>query len=179
MARTRGKELLLGEWACLGLLHVQPSHGFALAARMAPEADVGRIWSMSRALTYRAVEQLAARGLIEPVLEEPGLAGGNRTVYSITRAGRTQLRRWLTTPVAHVRDIRGELLLKIHLAGLVGIDLGDMLNEQHHRLCAQRDALTAGIGADDPVDQWRVQAASAAIAFVGQLLGTGTGTRRP
>lgn len=177
MARTRGKELLLGEWACLGLLHVQPAHGFALAARMAPGADVGRIWSMSRALTYRAVEQLVARGLVEPVMEEPGIAGGNRTVYSITRAGRTHLRRWLTTPVAHVRDIRAELLLKIHLAGLIGLDLGDMLREQRQRLCAQRDALTSGHSSDDPVDQWRVQAASAAIAFIEQMLAVGA--RRP
>lgn len=177
MARTRGKELLLGEWACLGLLHVQPAHGFALAARMAPGGDVGRIWSMSRALTYRAVEQLAARGLIEAVLEEPGIAGGNRTVYSTTRAGRTQLRRWLTTPVAHVRDIRGELLLKIHVAGLVGVDLDDMLRAQHQRFCTQHEALVLASHGGDPVDAWRVQAATAAVAFVEQLLAAGA--RRP
>lgn len=170
MARTRGDELLLGEWACLGLLGLAPAHGFALAARMSPGADVGRIWSMSRALTYRAVEQLAARGLIEPVLEEPGIAGGNRTVYAITRAGRTHLRRWLHAPVAHVRDIRSELLLKIHLASLSGSDLTEMLHAQRDLLCVHHDTLSAASNLDDPVDQWRLQAADGAIGFIDHLL---------
>src|SRR5258706_14727202 len=103
MARPTAEHLLLGEWACLGLLVSGRSHGFAIAARLKPEGDVGRVWSLSRALTYRSLEQLATRGFVEAVGEEPGIPGGNRTIVAATRAGRTQLRRGLRTPVLHPR----------------------------------------------------------------------------
>ena len=61
----------MGEWACLGILATGRAHGFAVAARLKPTGDVGRVWSMSRPLTYRALDQLAAQGLIRPVGEEP------------------------------------------------------------------------------------------------------------
>ena len=40
-----------------------PTHGFAIAAQLKPSGDLGRVWSLSRALTYRSLEQLANRGL--------------------------------------------------------------------------------------------------------------------
>lgn len=123
MARSDANDLLLGEWACLGILYRQPSQGFAIATRLRPTSDVGRIWSLSRPLTYRSLEQLVARELIEPIGEEPGIAGGNRTVFRATRRGRAQFRRWCHTPVEHVRDLRSELLLKIVLAAESGIDI--------------------------------------------------------
>ena len=93
--------------------------------------DVGRVWSLSRALTYRSLDQLAARGYVHTVGEEPGIAGGNRTILAATRSGRAQLRKWLSTPVAHLRDLRSELLLKLIIADICGIDIDDMLDRQH------------------------------------------------
>ena len=54
--------------------------------------------------TYRSLDQLTVRGFIRPVGEEPGIAGGNRTILAATRTGRAQLRTWLATPVAHHRS---------------------------------------------------------------------------
>ncbi|MFZ9483421.1 MAG: PadR family transcriptional regulator, partial [Ilumatobacteraceae bacterium] len=96
--RQASDELLLGEWACLGLLALGPAHGFALASRLRPEGDVGRVWSLSRALTYRALEQLRVRGLIVAAGEEQGIAGGTRTLFTPTDEGRSELRRWLDAP---------------------------------------------------------------------------------
>ena len=60
---TRGTgELLLGEWACLGVVAVAPTHGFAVAQRLRPEGDLGRVWSLSRALTYRALDHQSTMG---------------------------------------------------------------------------------------------------------------------
>ena len=83
----RDEQLLLGEWACLGILYQGPTHGFAIAARLKPDGDVGRVWSLSRPLTYRSLDQLVARGYVHAVGEEPGIAGGNRTILAATRAG--------------------------------------------------------------------------------------------
>lgn len=172
MPRPTQPQLLLGEWACLGILYPAPSHGFAIAARLKPGGDVGRVWSLSRALTYRSLEQLADRGYVHGVGQEPGIAGGNRTILAATRSGRAQLRKWLDTPVAHFRDLRSELLLKLVIADLCGIAIGDMLDRQHAHIEAMADAMAAQVdddGAVDVVDVWRQEASQAALRFLRRL----------
>ncbi len=166
MARTDANDLLLGEWACLGILYEAPTHGFAIAARLKPDANIGRIWSLSRALTYRSLDQLASRGLIEPIAEEPGIAGGSRTILTATRRGRAQFRRWLHTPVRHLRDLRSELLLKIVLAAGNGIDITDTLDAQHARITEFLAALDANGDDADIVHLWRRESAAAALRFL-------------
>lgn len=172
MPRPTQPQLLLGEWACLGILYPAPSHGFAIAARLKHGGDVGRVWSLSRALTYRSLEQLADRGYVHGVGQEPGIAGGNRTILAATRSGRAQLRKWLDTPVAHFRDLRSELLLKLVIADLCGIAIGDMLDRQHAHIEAMADAMAAQVdddGAVDVVDVWRQEASQAALRFLRRL----------
>jgi DNA-binding PadR family transcriptional regulator len=170
--RTTEQRLLLGEWACLGILYPAPTHGFAVAARLKPSGDVGRVWSMSRPLTYRSLDQLSARGYIRPLGEEPGIAGGNRTILAATRSGRAQLRKWLDTPVAHLRDLRSELLLKLVLADICGVDVGTMLHRQRDTIEQLAAALARQIDASDPVDVvalWRGESSRAALRFVDRL----------
>lgn len=170
-ARTTEDQLLLGEWACLGILYPSPTHGFAIAAHLKPEGDVGRVWSLSRALTYRSLEQLTIRGYIHPVGEEPGIAGGNRTILAATRTGRAQLRRWLATPVAHLRDLRSELLLKLLIAERCRIDIAPMLALQRDRIVPTAAVITAQIEADptDVVALWRSESSNAALRFLERL----------
>jgi PadR family transcriptional regulator AphA len=166
-------QLLLGEWACLGILYPAPTHGFAIAARLKPEGDIGRVWSLSRALTYRSLDQLALRGLVQAVGEEPGIAGGNRTILAATRTGRAQLRRWLTTPVEHLRDLRSELLLKLVLADQCQVEIGDMLDRQRRRiesLCTVIDEQVAA-APHDVVTLWRSESSHAALRFLDRVHG--------
>jgi DNA-binding PadR family transcriptional regulator len=169
--RTSEQQLLLGEWACLGILYAGPAHGFAIAARLKPEGDIGRVWSLSRALTYRSLDQLAVRNYIHPVGEEPGIAGGNRTILAATRRGRAQLRTWLMTPVAHLRDLRSELLLKLIIADLCGLDLDPMLERQRARIAELAEAITAQIESEpgDVVALWRHESSDAALRFLERL----------
>jgi len=169
MARTRDDQLLLGEWACLGVLYPAPTHGFAIAGRLKPDGDIGRVWSMSRALTYRALDQLTERGLVQVVGEEPGIAGGNRTILAATRSGRAKLRQWLHTPVVHLRDVRSELLLKIVLADQCGIDISDMLVGQRARVASQVAAFEERADGDDVVQLWRRESARSVLHFLEQL----------
>jgi len=172
VARTPDDQLLLGEWACLGILYPAPTHGFAIAARLKPEGDVGRVWSLSRALTYRSLEQLTTRGYIHAVGEQPGIAGGNRTILAATRSGRAQLRKWLSTPVCHLRDLRSQLLLKMIIADLCGIDVSRMLEQQHARIEHLADAIAGQVTASTPVDVvdlWRIESSQAALRFLERL----------
>jgi DNA-binding PadR family transcriptional regulator len=175
VARTSEDQLLPGEWACLGILYPAPAHGFAIAARLKPHGDVGRVWSLSRALTYRSLEQLELRGYVRAVGEEPGIAGGNRTILAVTPTGRAQLRKWLATPVAHPRDLRSELLLKLVIADLCGIDVAAMLQLQRQRIvemCAALEAQVA-LDPDDVVALWRSESTDAALRFLDRLTGGG------
>ena len=161
-------EMKLGEWACLGLLYPAPTHGFAIAARLKPGGDVGRVWSLSRALTYRALDQLSDRGFAKSLGEEPGIAGGNRTILAATREGKAKLRRWLTTPVEHLRDVRSELLLKLIIADICRIDVAPMLKRQHAHIERLAAALSES-GVDDVVTMWRFESSQAALRFVDRL----------
>ncbi len=170
----RRRDLLLGEWACLGLLYGGPTHGFAIASALLPGGELGRVWSLSRALTYRSLDQLVERGLVRAVGEEPGIAGGNRTVLAATRTGRAELRRWLATPVEHLRDLRSELLLKLVVAERCGIDVGEML--AHQRAIVADLASAVGPDTDDEdadadvVALWRRENSAAALRFLDRLL---------
>ena len=161
-------DMKLGEWACLGLLYPAPTHGFAIAARLKPAGDVGRVWSLSRALTYRALDQLADRGFAESVGEEPGIAGGNRTILTATREGRAQLRRWLAIPVEHLRDVRSELLLKLLIAEACRVNVAPMLERQHGHIEHLATALNSQRTAD-VVTMWRFESSQAALRFVARL----------
>jgi DNA-binding PadR family transcriptional regulator len=173
-AERRRRELLLGEWACLGVLACGPSHGFELARQLAPDGEVGRVWTLTRPLVYRSLDQLGERGLVRAVGEEPGVAGGNRTILDVTPSGRAELHSWLSAPVEHLRDLRSELLVKLVLADLNGVDARQLV-ERQRELVAERAATAALLVAERPGDVvalWRRASASAASQFLDDLLTT-------
>lgn len=164
-------EPLLGEWACLGVLYGEAAHGWAVAARLRPDGDIGRIWHLSRPLTYRSLEQLKRRGWIRPAGEEPGSGGPNRTILAATRSGRARFRNWLGRPVEHLRDLRSELLLKLVFADLHHVEVTAMLGVQ--RAIVDRQATQLETAAhdhpDDVVIAWRLEATQAAQRFIERI----------
>ena len=171
-AERRRRDLLLGEWACLGVLALGPSHGFEVARQLAADGEVGRVWTLTRPLVYRSLDQLGERGLVRAVGEEPGVAGGNRTILDVTSEGRAELRTWLSVPVEHLRDLRSELLLKLVLGDLNGVEARALLVRQRE-LVAEHAAAAARLverEPDDVVARWRRASASAASQFLDDLL---------
>jgi PadR family transcriptional regulator AphA len=166
--RSTPREPLLGEWVTLGVLYDEPAHGWAVVKRLRPDGDLGRIWHLTRPLTYRAIDHLIEREWIQTVGEERGDAGPNRTILAATRSGRSQFRAWLRTPVPHLRDLRSELLLKLAFAELHGIDVADMLDRQRTIIDDHAGNL-AGAGHGDIVRLWRWEATRAAQRFLDQV----------
>ncbi|MGH9039431.1 MAG: PadR family transcriptional regulator [Acidimicrobiia bacterium] len=155
-------ELSLTEWAVLGILAVQPAHGFAVARELRADSPVGEVWSIQRPLIYRAMNRLESQGLIRPHATEPGAGGPQRTVYRLERRGRTALRRWLRTPVNHLRDVRTELLLKLVLGRRLGIDQRQLVLDQQATFAPYFAALAqAASGSADPVRLWRHESSQA------------------
>jgi DNA-binding PadR family transcriptional regulator len=117
----------------LGLVAEESRHGFAVAAELKAGAPLGAVWTVHRPLVYRALDRLGAAGLVEPERTEPGTRGPERTLLRATAAGRAVLDEWLSTPVAHPRLVRTELMAKFVLTGRLGKPLAPLALAQRAR----------------------------------------------
>jgi DNA-binding PadR family transcriptional regulator len=173
MPRSRD-QLTAGEWALLALLDEQPSHGFALARAMAPDGEVGQVWSMRRPLVYRALDTLGQMGLVRPVATLRSESGPQRTIMEPTDGGHRQLAEWLDTPVAHVRDARSLLMLKLLFLTRRGDDLTPLLGAQRERFAALASRLATAADAASGFDRrlllWRLHSTTAAVDFTEAML---------
>ena len=168
---TSPPDLSLTEWAVLGILGAAPAHGFAVARELDALSPVGRVWTVPRPLVYRAMGRLEEQALIRAHAVEPGAGGPQRTVYRIGRRGRAALDRWLHTPVAHLRDVRTELLLKLVLCSRLGVDPRPLVTGQRAVFRDHVAALALPAGAPvDPVARWRYESAQAVARFLDGLL---------
>lgn len=162
--------LSLTEWAVLAALAERPAHPFAVARLLAEDGELGRILTVRRPLVYRAAERLAAAGLCRPDHTEPGAGGPERTVYRVTAAGRRALAAWLAAPVARVRDLRLEFLLKVRLTRRAGGSALALVQAQQAALGPRLAGLASGEGGDE-VALWRRHNARAAQEFLDDLEG--------
>ena len=165
----RRETLSLNEWAVLACLVERPRHGYDIAAELAPGAELGTVWRVSRQLVYRALDRLQALGLAQPGPSEPGAGGPPRQVFAPTVAGRERVTCWVAQPVAHLRDVRGELLLKLVVAGRLAIDVMPLVEAQQARFERPLASLAAAPAAGDAVALWRHHSAGAVRAFLADL----------
>jgi DNA-binding PadR family transcriptional regulator len=165
----RKQDLLVGEWAVLAFLCERPAHGYAVGAAMAPEGELGQIWSLTQPLTYRTLDVLKSMELIEVVGVKPGKQAPQRTELRATPRAKRMVTRWLETPEPHVRDLRSSLLLKIHFLNRRRRSPAKLLTAQRELLLAQAEALTAS-PPDDLVRRWRLTMTEAALRFVDETL---------
>jgi DNA-binding PadR family transcriptional regulator len=161
-------QLSVTEYAVLGLLAEDESHGFALAKKLEAESEVGRVFTVRRPLVYRALDRLVTAGLARAVTTEKGTAGPKRTVHAITDEGRSVLEAWLARPVEHIRDLRIEFLLKVALLERSGRSPLQLIESQQSALDGTLEALDRPEGVDH-VELWRQHNAAAAAAYLEQL----------
>lgn len=162
---TTAVELSLGEWVCLALVDEGVNHGWAIGTELGPDAELGRVWSLSRPLTYRAIEQLTAKDLIHRAGRLQG-SGRARLILTCTHEGRRRLAEWLERPVGHVRDVRSELLLKLVLRRRRGIELESLLEAQLSSLGGHFEILTTAGPGGEVVDLWRRESSRAVRRFL-------------
>jgi DNA-binding PadR family transcriptional regulator len=166
--------LTLTEWVVLALVAEGPTHGWAIARAMRPGGSIGGVWSCRAPLVYRAIARLVEADLVRPAGPAQG-DGPNRTLLEATSTGSEAVATWLREPVAHVRDLRSELLVKLLLLERLGQDRAPLVRRQRQRL----DELAAGLdgqadvsaGSERLVALWRSTTMRAARDFLGVLDG--------
>ena len=180
---TTSKDRSLGEWAVLGLVAENQTHGFALGRAFAPNGVIGTIWTIPRPLVYRALASLEAAGLVREVGSVPGERGPERRLVEATPEGRVALDHWLAEPVAHVRDARSELLVKLLLIERAGRDPRGLLEAQAARLDPVLDGLRRKLaeaeGFDATLSRWRLSSAEALASFLAELIEAPEDDTRP
>jgi DNA-binding PadR family transcriptional regulator len=174
-----GTVLSVTDWAVLGAVAQGTTHGFAVARRLGPDGDLGRVWTVHRPLVYRSLAGLESAALIQAVGAAAGQAGPRRTLVRATPAGRRRLRRWLDQPVGHVRDVRSQLLLKLALLDQAGRDPGPLVERQRALLVPMVASLQGQLrradGFDAVVARWRLESARAVQRFLTSLSATTRG----
>jgi tRNA (adenine37-N6)-methyltransferase len=174
MSRSARTEPSLQEWAALGLLCEEPTHGWAVARALRPDGDIGRVYSCSRPLVYRALGQLRDAGFAETRGTSASEAGPSRTTLGATRRGRAAFARWRGSATPHVRDLRSELMVKLLFHARGGLDPTPLLERQAVEIARTERALEAqfasSTGFDKTLALWRLSAGRAALSFVEGLL---------
>ena len=164
MARSDPK---LAREVVLALVVAEPRHGWALQRELSPEGTVGRAWSLSRQLTYRAIESLVDDGLVRRGTPRDG-GGADKVVVTATARGRKHSLAWLDEPVTHLRDVRTELLVKMMLREQLGLATNAFLARQRAVFDPLIDAVrhTRDTGV---VATWRRENADAVRRFLDSL----------
>ena len=169
MPRPRN-QLTPGEWAVLALLAEEPTHGFAIARAIAPDGEIGKVWSLPRPRVDYAIDALPGRGFAGPVATVASRSGPHRTVLEVTPPGRRALATWLAAPVEHIRDARSLLLLKLLFLYRSDLDPGPLLRAQRVRFESLAERLLVAVaearGFDRTVRSWRLEGATAAVRFI-------------
>ncbi len=138
--------LSIAHYALLGLLLLQPAHGYELLRRLRGETGAGRIVPLKPATLYATLHELNAQGLIAGFAVAATYPP--RTFFEPTPSGRERFLDWLAEPVHRIREVRSDFLLKVYFAGKLSADAGlgllekqlTLLEEYAHNLAAEMSA---------------------------------------
>lgn len=167
MAKER---LSLADNICLALIANGAEHGWAVVQQLQPATPLGRIWSLSRALTYRSIEHLVELNYIRRRGVTAGKGADRRLVHT-TALGRRVTHQWLEAPVEHLRDVRTELLLKLELRTQAKKSNVAFIRRQQKTFAPVIATLGATARSSKvPVDLWRSESAKSVDVFLRSLV---------
>jgi PadR family transcriptional regulator, regulatory protein AphA len=137
----------------LGMVAEGHSTGYAIKAEI--ERSTRLFWGASVGGIYPELRRLADAGLVS-VRDDPR-GGARRHCYSLTTAGRTALRGWLTDDAEPTFEMRHEALLRLRFAGVLEpadrLALLHRMRELHERRIVALEQRLAGGAFDDAFDR--------------------------
>lgn len=136
----------VAHYALLGMLHLEPAHGYELARRLRDDPGLCRIVSLNAPTLYALLHDLESGGLIVGTPQSD--AYPPRTLFRPTPEGTEVFHQWLEAPVLRLREVRNDFLLKLYFARSLKPDRGLALLDRQlaaveryvERASAERDA---------------------------------------
>jgi len=115
----------------LGLLALQPAHGYELLERFKSKEQLGRIWTMSTSQLYAVLNRLNEEGAVTGRRLLPK-DGPPRTQYTITEKGHSLVHTWLFehNPSSSIHRIRVMFLSRLYIADLLKVSKTRIFNNQ-------------------------------------------------
>ena len=169
MEAIQNSQITLIEAACLALISQGSTHGYDIAKRFHPEGDIGEVFTQTNPVVYRALKSLEAAQLVKST-DALGVRKQLKFALTVTAEGERVLRSWLNAPAMHIRDLRTEFLVKLHLRELAGL-------KQKKFIALQRGALENVLShllansSRSAVAIWRREQARAVARFLDELAG--------
>jgi PadR family transcriptional regulator AphA len=162
-------DLTLDSGLCLVLIRNGSDHGYVIAQRFLPDADIGQIYTLSRPAVYRELQFLERAGW---VLSSAGRGnrGQKMRVLRLSKRGAQLANEWLASPVAHIRDVRTEFLTKTVLAQEAGGDVSKLIRQQREFFRPTFEALLQERD-ESVVAMWRREQVRAVSRFLDELEG--------
>lgn len=102
-------------YAILGLLRERPMHGYEIAQHFKPEEDLGQVMPADMSTIYTFLKDLQEHGLIRGEQVTVG-ARPPRKVFSLADDAEAFFLAWVRRPVARMREVRLDFLLKLYFA---------------------------------------------------------------
>lgn len=123
----------------LALLAAGPMHGYGLKTEF--EAATGEVWPLNVGQVYITLGRLERDGLVAVHAGDRQVEG--QKAYRITEAGRAELQRWFSTPVAREMVARQELAIKLVFAIRSGSeDVAEVVQRQRTATMRQVQEIT-------------------------------------
>jgi DNA-binding PadR family transcriptional regulator len=164
------RPLSLIEWVVLCIACEKPTYGSVIAGLFSRGSSLGRVWLVSKAGVYRAIPRLEQLGLVQTLGPQRAEDAPPHCIITATRAGRKAARVWLRTPVAHGREVRSELLIKLALLDRAGDDPQDLLARQLAAFgplaAALADRVHDTTGTEHTMALWRHEMMSGTLDFL-------------
>lgn len=124
------------KYAILGMLSIEPMSGYDIKKEI--QESISYFWTESYGQIYPVLKSLVAEKLVTKTVQK-GVGKPDRHVYSLTAAGRKELRVWLAEGVSLPRVERSELLLKLFFGEEVEVSVNIRHVEEFREL--QRELL--------------------------------------
>ncbi|MBA3238058.1 MAG: PadR family transcriptional regulator [Parachlamydiaceae bacterium] len=125
-------------YAILGMLTLIPnSSGYDIKKLM--ESSTQYFWKETFSSIYPVLQELEKDGLILRE-ENPSKNDRQRHLYSLTSAGKLELKEWLARP-AELEQSRNELLLKLFFGDVVLPSISQQHLEEHQRVLKDKKAV--------------------------------------
>lgn len=134
--------------AILGFLSIKPFTGYDL--KKAFDNSVRHFWAADQSQIYRTLDQIIESGWAEVEVVEQATRP-NRKVYHLTEPGRAELRRWLTSPLAH-REDHEPFLVQLFFASTLPDAEVEALLEREAAAAREQLAVYEQISQQYPVD---------------------------
>jgi PadR family transcriptional regulator AphA len=113
MARTK-TFLSPAEYGILGLLREKPAYGYELQRHFSGKRGLGRVCPVEPGMVYANLKSLSGLELIDGAWDNSTYPP--KAIYKATDLGEATFQRWLVAPVARMREVRLDFLVKLYFA---------------------------------------------------------------